>query len=120
LTVLLDVLLFIHLLGMATLIGAFYVQWRAGEGAPLSNLWLWGALVQGVTGLAMVGVIDGAKIDGGLGTSGHIKIGVKLVVLVVIALLAVIGRNRPERTRTLGTTMGALTVLNVGIAVFWG
>lgn len=116
-TILLHILLVIHLLGMATLIAAFFVQRRTTDG--LSNLWLWGSAIQAVTGLAMVGVIDGAKINGGLGTAGHIKIGVKLLVLIVIALLAVIGRNRPEQARNLSTTMGALTVVNVAIAVLW-
>lgn len=117
--VLLHILLFFHLLGMATLIGAFFLQWRGPAKDALSNAWLIGAGVQAVTGLAMVGVIDGAHIDGGLGTAGHIKIGVKLVVLVVIGLLAVLGRNRPGQVRPLGATMGALTVINVAIAVFW-
>jgi hypothetical protein len=116
--VLLDILLFCHLLGMATLISAFFVQ-RRRTGDGLSSLWLWGSAVQALTGLAMVGVIDGAKINGGLGTSGHVKIGVKLVVLVVIGVLALIGGNLPQRARRLSDVMGGLTVVNVAIAVFW-
>ena len=116
-TVVLHVLLVIHLLGMATLIAAFFVQRQSGE--KLSGLWLWGALIQAVTGLAMVGLIDGAHINGGLSTAGHIKIGVKLVVLVVIGLLVVIGRNRPGQVKPLATTMGGLTVLNLALAVLW-
>lgn len=117
-TVLLKILLFGHLLGMATLISSFVVQRRRVTDG-LTKLWLWGSGVQAVTGLAMVGVIDGAHIDGGLSTSGHLKIGVKLLVLVVIGLLAVIGMNRPERAGRLSDAMGALTVVNVAIAVFW-
>jgi hypothetical protein len=116
-TILLHVLLVLHLLGMATLIGAFFVQRGQAEG--LTDLWLWGAGVQAVTGLAMVGLIDGAKIDGGLSLDGHIKIGIKLVVLLVIGLLAVIGRNRPEKARPLATSMVSLTVVNVLLAVLW-
>lgn len=117
-TVLLKILLFLHLLGMATLISAFFVQRRrVGEG--LTKVWLWGAGLQAVTGLAMVGVIDGAHINGGLTTAGHLKIGVKLLVLVVIGVLAMIGLNRPEQARRLSDAMGALTVVNVAIAVFW-
>lgn len=117
---LLSVLLFLHLLGMAGLLGAALIQWRAPE--RLIPLWWWSALLQGATGLAMVGLIDGAKLhDGGpLSTSGHIKVGVKLVVLLIIALLAVVGNNRHDKLKPLAATMGGLTVLNVAIAVFWG
>ena len=115
--VLLHVLLVILLLGLSTLIGAFFVQRKQSEG--LTNLWLWGVLVQAVTGLAMVGLIDGARIDGGLSTAGHIKIGIKLVVLVVIGLLALIGRNRPAQARPLAPAMAALTVVNLALAVLW-
>ncbi len=117
-TILLKILLFLHLLGMATLISAFFVQRRrAAEG--LTRTWLYGSGLQAVTGLAMVGLIDGAHINGGLGTAGHIKIGVKLLVLIVIGLLAAIGLNRPARAGRLSDAMGALTVVNVAIAVFW-
>jgi hypothetical protein len=119
LSVLLKILLFLHLLGMATLISAFFLQRRRAPGDGLTKAWLHGSVLQAVTGLAMVGVIDGAHIDGGLSTSGHLKIGVKLLVLVVIGVLATIGLNRPQRAGRLSDAMGALTVVNVAIAVFW-
>jgi glycerol uptake facilitator-like aquaporin len=118
-TILLEVLRFLHLLGMATLVSAFFVQRRRAAGEGLTRTWLYGAGVLAVTGLAMVGVIDGAHINGGLSTGGHIKIGVKLLVLVVIGVLAMIGLNRPQQARRLSDAMGALTVVNVAIAVFW-
>lgn len=118
-TILLDVLLFFHLLGMATLVSAFFLQRRRAAGDGLTKAWLHGSALQAVTGLAMVGVIDGAHIHGGLGTSGHIKIGVKLLVLIVIGVLALIGTNRPARAGRLSDAMGLLTVVNVAIAVFW-
>lgn len=118
-SVLLNILLFCHLLGMATLVSAFFLQRRVAKDGGLTKTWLYGSLIQAVTGLAMVGVIDGAHINGGLGTSGHIKIGVKLLVLIVIAVLAVIGTNRPAKAGPLSTAMGGLTVVNVAIAVFW-
>jgi hypothetical protein len=119
LSVLLNVLLFLHLLGMATLVSAFFLQRRRAPGDGLTKAWLHGSALQAITGLAMVGVIDGAHVNGGLTTSGHIKIGVKLLVLVVIAVLAMIGLNRPERAGRLSNVMGGLTVVNVAIAVFW-
>lgn len=115
----LNVLLFAHFLGLATLIGALFLQWFGRFDTGIHPAWFWGALVQVVTGLAMVGLRDAHVADTPLDTSGHIKIGVKLVVLVVIAILGVIGHNRPSAGRSLALTMGALTVLNIGLAVFW-
>src|SRR5215472_13060632 len=100
---------------MATLISAFFAQRRRAPGDGLTRTWLYGSGVQAVTGLAMVGVIDGAPLDGGLTTAGHLKIGVKLLVLVVIGVLAMIGLNRPKRAGRLSDAMGALTVANVAL-----
>lgn len=119
-TILFNVLLFAHFLGMATLVGALFAQWFGKPGAGISTAWFWGALVQAISGLAMLGMRDAGVAESPLDTSGHIKLGVKLVVLLVIAVLAVVGRNRPARARPLALTMGGLTVLNIGIAVFWG
>ncbi|WP_031465727.1 hypothetical protein [Sciscionella sediminilitoris] len=119
-TILFNVLLFAHFLGLAALIGAAFLQRRAAAGEGLSVAWLWASLTQLISGLAMVGLRDAHVVSTPLDTSGHIKIGVKLIVLLVIAVLAIVGRNRTERARGLALTMGGLTVLNIGIAVFWG
>lgn len=115
-----NVLLFAHFLGMATLIGALFAQWFGKPGVGISTAWFWGALVQALTGLAMLGMRDAGVAETPVDSSGHIKLGVKLVVLLVITVLAVVGRNRPAKAKQLGLIMGALTVLNIAIAVFWG
>ena len=75
---------------------------------------LHGALLQLVTGLALVGVreADDLPVD-------HAKIGVKTVVL--IAILAVILLNRGKERVSTGPwlAVGLLTTLNIGLAVFW-
>ncbi|MGH3622685.1 MAG: hypothetical protein ACRDQ5_12965 [Sciscionella sp.] len=112
------VLVLLHLLGMAALFGAWLLQRREGRGR-LVPLWWWSIAAQVVTGLALIGVVDGARIHGGFDASGHIKVGVKLVVLLVVGLLAVLARNRPARIPPLANVMAALVLLNLGIAVFW-
>jgi hypothetical protein len=82
-----DLLLFIHLLGMAALFGGALVQLRDADHVVNSAM-LYGALTQVVSGLLLVGVIEGQDdpID-------HTKIGVKLGVALVIAVLCWINRR---------------------------
>ena len=109
------VLVFLHLLGMALLIGTFMLQAKAGPEAPVNKGWLHGSGLQLLTGLILMGldpINDAVKYD-------PIKIGIKLLVLVVIGALALVFLRKPAAPRWLNPTLGALVVLNVGLAVFW-
>ena len=108
-----QVLLFVHLLGMAVLVAAFLVQRRAGDGR-LNAGWLHGAALQLVTGLALVGVLDVQRDD-----VNHARAGVKLLVVVLIGALALVYRRRDRAPNWLAPTLAALVVLNTGLAVFW-
>lgn len=110
-------LVFVHFIGLAVLIGGFVAQLRQppGEGGrrPATAI-LHGALVQLVTGIALVGVREAAlhlPVD-------NVKIAVKLLVLIVLLVLVLVGRRRPLGPAAFGA-IGALAVVNVGIAVFW-
>jgi hypothetical protein len=110
-----DLLLFLHLLGMAALIGCFLLQLRAGPGAPLTKGWLHALGLQLVTGVALRGF---APL-----THQHYddaKLGVKLLVLLIIGAFLITYTVRGRAPRWLPFTLGGLVVLNVGIAVFWG
>lgn len=109
------VLIFLHLLGMAVLIGTFMLQLKAGAGAPLSRGWLHGVGLQLITGLALMG-IDPALDDVDY---NHMKLGIKLLVLGVIAGLAFGFLRKPVAPRWLSPALGGLVVLNVALAVFW-
>ncbi|OLF11801.1 hypothetical protein [Actinophytocola xanthii] len=107
-------LVFLHLLGMAVLIGTFLVQRRAtGDGPPNAG-WLHGAGLQLVTGLALQLLAPVTDAD-----YNHMKLGIKLLVLVVIAGLALAYTLRKTTPRWLNPTLGGLVVVNVGLAVFW-
>ena len=107
-------LVFVHLLGMATLVAAFLVQRRTAPDGSLAGVWLAGAVTQLASGVALVGLapLTGAEYD-------DIKNTVKLLVLLVIAGLVVAYRNRRHVPRQLPAALGGLVLLNVGVAVFW-
>lgn len=110
-----DLLVFFHLLGMATLVGAFLLQLRAGAGASLTPGWLHGLGLQLVTGLALMLLAPVTDAD-----YNQAKLGFKILVLLVIGALAITFTvRRRTAPRWLTFTLGGLVVLNVGLAVFW-
>ena len=110
-----DLLLFLHLLGMATLVGAFLLQLRTTTaGAPLTVGWLHGLGLQLVTGVALIALSPLTHRD-----YDDVKMGFKMLVLVIIGVLLVIFTVRKTAPRWLTFTLGGLIVVNVAIAVFW-
>lgn len=107
-------LVFLHLLGMGMLIAMFFVQRRSGADAPLNKGWLHGAALQLLTGLALMGLAPLTDQD-----YNDIKIGVKLLVLVVIAALVAVNLKKKPVPAWLTPFLTGLVVLNVGLAVFW-
>src|SRR5262249_11815458 len=107
-------LVFLHLLGMALLIGTLMLQLKAGKEAPLNKGWLHGSALQLVTGIALMLLAPLTHQD-----YNHVKLGVKLLVLVVIGVLAVLYVTKERAPKWLPQTLGGLVVLNVGLAVFW-
>ena len=108
------VLLFLHILGWAALFGGLVVQ--AQDEEKRVN----GAMRDGVgtaflTGLALVGVIQGAD----LGEVDNAKIGVKLVVGLVLLVLVMANTRKPRLPQGLWAGLLVLTVVNIAVAVFW-
>jgi hypothetical protein len=109
-----DLLVFLHLLGMATLVGVFLVQLRAGPGAALNKGWLHGGALQLVTGVTLQ--LIGPATDAGYNNA---KLGIKLLVLLIIGGLVAFFMIRRANPRWLPFTLVGLVVVNVGLAVFW-
>ncbi len=108
-----DLLLFIHLAGFAALFGGAFVQIR-DDVKVVNAAMLYGSLLQVLTGLIQVGVIEGSDepID-------NVKIGVKLAVALVVAVLCWVNRAKDHVPGGLFAGITLLTLGNAGVAVFW-
>jgi len=114
-----NILLVLHFVGLASLLGGFLSQmslFKTGT-ARINPAILHGALTQLVTGILLVGVIEAShdpnnKID-------NVKIGVKLVIVLVIYVLALLNRKKATVATPIIGIIGLLTLTNIVIAVFW-
>jgi hypothetical protein len=106
-------LLFVHLVGFAMLLGGALVQLRQRDHV-INHSMLYGALIQVVSGLLLVGVIEGQDDE-----LNHTKIGVKLGVALVVAVLCWVNRRKDVVPPGLFMGIVVLTLVNVGVAVFW-
>lgn len=112
------VVVFIHLIGFATLFGAWAVQAFGGK-RQFTRLMDYGLLIAGLAGLALAapwGLADGVEMN-------YAKIGTKLIVLLIIGALLGIGTSKQRKTGSVAPALfwlvGILTLVNAGIAVLW-
>ena len=115
-----NILVVLHFLGLASLIGGFLVQIKTTP-RVINNAMFHGALTQLVTGILLVGLSYPLnKSDpADYGLPDNAKITVKLLVLLVILGLIVANRKKPSITTGIWAAIGGLAILNVVIAVFW-
>lgn len=111
-----NLVLVLHFVGLASLLGGFIVQMRSSEKGVNPAMWH-GALTQLVTGVLLVGIAESGSLEDG--PLDMTKISVKLLVVVIITALAFVGRRKQPPQVALWGIIGALTFVNVVIAVFW-
>ncbi|MEU4109030.1 hypothetical protein ACGFYT_04285 [Streptomyces sp. NPDC048208] len=115
-TVLIHVFVGLHIIGIAALLGGFLTQMKAmGRGtARFVPAMLHGAITMLVTGVVLVGLdeADGHHVN-------NIKIGIKLALLIVILALVYVKRDEETVDKGMFGLVGALTTVNVFIAVLW-
>lgn len=111
------VLLLIHLLGYAALVGGILVQLREPE-KKINSLMRDGAGTVFVSGLLLVGVLEGILADAETGVN-HAKVGVKLVIALVILALVMMNLRKPKIPNGLFFIIAGLTLVNLVIALFW-
>jgi hypothetical protein len=107
----------LHLLGMAALVGGWFAFTR---GVASTEVMVWGARAQVVTGLVLVGLAEG--VDSLDKHVNNPKIGVKLVVAIAAVACLEISRARARKgadAKGLVQAAGGLGVLNVLVAALW-
>lgn len=116
LEILRHIVVFIHLTGFAVLFGAWAVEVynRRVQFTPLMNI---GLAIAGVAGLVL------AAPWGISYELNYVKIGVKLLILLIIGALLGIGMSRQRKgghvPPAVFWAVGILTLLNAAIAVIW-
>jgi len=112
--ILFDLVLVLHLVGWAIVLGGTLTNLRTPK---IAVGVLHGALTALVTGIVMVGLAESGAVDEDFSMA---KFGTKLVIALVVTGLVVVGGRKPERvTRQLVGAIAGLTLVNVAIAVLW-
>lgn len=107
------ILLFVHILGFAALIGGLLTQFGAVDkvvNGPMRD----GAGTAFLAGLFLVGALEA-----GDGDVNHAKIGAKLVIGLVVLGLVMANLRKPKISDALYYAILGLSVANVAVAVFW-
>lgn len=109
------ILVVLHFVGLASLLGGFLVQLSA-PAKVVNRSMMDGMWTMLATGLLLAGIASSQFADD-MDANFHTKIGVKLLILVVIAILVL--QNRKQSTLQKGTyfAIGLLTLTNIVIAV---
>jgi hypothetical protein len=106
------VLLFVHILGYAALLGGLLVQVR-DDTKRVNSLMRDGSGTAFLAGLLLVGVLES------LGSPDHAKIGVKFAIGLIILVLVMVNMRKPSIPQGLYFGLLVLTVANIAVAVFW-
>ena len=107
------VLLFLHILGFAALIGGLLAQVRDAE-KSVNAAMRDGAGTAFLAGLLLVGVLEA-----GDGDVNHAKLGVKFAIGLVVLVLVMANMRKSRIPQGLYFGLLGLSVLNVALAVFW-
>jgi cell division protein FtsW (lipid II flippase) len=110
------ILLLLHVLGFAALIGGLLVQLREPV-KRVNSLMRDGSGTAVVAGILLVGVIEMGDFH--TPDSFNAKVGVKLLIGVVILALVMANVRKERISNALFWLISALTLANVVVALFW-
>ena len=112
------IVVFIHLIGFAVLFGAWAAQAFGGK-RQITKIMDYGLAIAGLAGLALAAPWGGPSAD----DMNYVKIGVKLVVLLIIGAMLGIGTARQKRGESVPSAVfwliGLLTLANAGMGLLW-
>jgi hypothetical protein len=117
-TLVYDILVILHFLGLAALIGGFLVQITSSP-RIVNRAMVDGAWTQLVTGVLLVGLRYPLHESDGWELPNNAKIGVKLAILLVIVGLVMVNRKKESISAAVWGLIGGLAIVNVAIAVLW-
>ncbi|WP_247045014.1 hypothetical protein [Arthrobacter rhizosphaerae] len=110
-----DIMVFLHIVGAAMIVGIWIGNMKKPTVHPRQ---FDGAALQLLTGIVMMGLIPALGKD-----VIYAKIGVKIVIALVVAVLAFIGSRKFKKgepvSKGLAHSVGGLALLNVAIATLW-
>lgn len=107
------ILLYVHLIGFALLLGAAVTQYVTGP-VRINRPMVWGALLALAAGVALA-----APLRDEADQPSYVKLGVKLVIALLIAVMVWFSRKRPQVNPGHFFAIIGLTLVNAGVAVFW-
>jgi hypothetical protein len=105
------ILLVLHFIGLAAILGPALDQLRA-QTKRITMVMVWGARAQILTGVALVGAAYANDFE-----PDNTKLAVKLLVALAIAGIA--ESQRKKDATWAYWAVGALTVVNIVVAVVW-
>jgi hypothetical protein len=108
------ILLFLHLVGFALLLGGAVAQYLSGR-LRINPAMLWGSIAQVVTGLALAAPLRG----GGDAEPDKAKLAVKLLIALMIFVMTFFARKRDNVNKGHFLAIIGLTLANAAVAVFW-
>jgi hypothetical protein len=108
------VLLYLHLIGFALLLGGALTQYLSGK-IRINPAMLYGVIIQWVTGVLLAAPLRG----GGDNEPDPVKLVVKFVVGSMIFAMVFFSRKREEVNKGHFLAVVGLTLANAAIAVFW-
>jgi len=109
-----DLLVILHFIGLASLLGGFLVQLSTTP-RVVNNAMFHGALTQLVTGVLLVGLYYSIHDSG----PDNAKIAVKLLILLVVLGLILANRKKEQISTGVWSAIGLLTIANIAVAVLW-
>lgn len=111
-----NVILILHFVGLAGLLGGFLAQLKSPDKQVNNAMWH-GALLQIVTAILLVVFAEAKWVDEPL---NHAVIGIKSLILLAILLIAMVSRKKAAPQVGAWAAVGLLTFANICIAVLAG
>ncbi len=115
-----NMLLILHFIGMAGLLGGLLAQipkkQKQSQNIVLHSAWL--ALIAGIgmVGLNQVMQSDDPTVE----ALDHIKIAVKSTIITLVLVIGYLSKKRAQFSNKVWGAMVILTISNIFIAVLWG